>query len=189
MDIINRDLKDEPMSYKKKNKKKDIVRSPLEIQRDIDEAVIVRNKAIRNRDFLLQKMQQSRIAKFEEELSRSIALQHLHKIRSSHDKTLIAWQGKTLSLIINECDLAVKHQDMFFEQFLEDGFQPKESWLEVKENLEKALHDFRQYIIKMFSGENININYEDYDKLEQIVCKYMFTDREMIHYRKYEEKI
>lgn len=183
------------MSYKNKKKrrlhKKEVTthRPVLVIRKDLEEAVYSFNKAVRRRDYVLQKMFNDRIHELNEEMIQSEAYNSLHCLRLNQDKNLVAWQGKTLSLTINEADLAVKHLRMFFKQFLEDGFQPKEDWIYVQDNLEKALHDFRQYIIKMFTGKNIDINFEDFDTLEKLICKYMFTDQEMYYYIQYENKI
>ncbi len=44
-------------------------------------------------------------------------------------------------------------------------------------------------MIEFFSGDNIDHNAEDMSFVEDTIANKLFTDREMVYFRKYEDKI
>lgn len=172
-----------------KPNKKQNVRQPVEIMKDLTEARNRFAEAIRSQNYVMIEQFKKRIEMFENELEMSYAFINLNTEKVKGDKHLISWGGKMLSLSINEADLAIKHLDMFWLYFKESGYIPKEEWKDAYEGLLQALTKYRRYMIEFFSGDNIDHNAEDMTFVEDTIANKLFTDREMVYFRKYEEKI
>ena len=172
-----------------KPNKKHNIRQPAEIMKDLTEARDRFAEAIRSQNYVMIEQFKKRIEMFENELEMAYAFINLCTEKITGDKHLISWGGKMLSLSINEADLAIKHLDMFWLYFKESGYIPKEEWKEAHEGLLQALTKYRRYMIEFFSGDNIDHNAEDMSFVEDTIANKLFTDREMVYFRKYEDKI
>ena len=54
------------------------------------------------------------------------------------------------------------------------------------EDVSRSLTALRKEFSKLLEGDK-DVNYEDFDKLEQLITKSIFTDREIVHKKEYEK--
>lgn len=159
-----------------------------EIQLSITEYRNQLLKAVRNRNYIHMSMLQQKISDLEKMQDEIYYIEKFDTQNKSMDRHLQNWAGKTLSLSLNEADLAIYHLDMFFAYFKERGYVEKPEWKRVRDRLEKALNEFREFSGYFFSGDNAKNNLEDSCTLSELIRKKVFTDREMVYYNKYEEQ-
>ncbi len=107
----------------------------------------------------------------------------LHQRQNKH---LMSWLGKTLSLVINTADLSVFYMESAQAYFKTQGLEPKDDMLTAMENVSRSLTALRKEFSKLLDGDK-DANYEDFDKLEQLITKNIFTDREIVHKKEYEK--
>ena len=107
----------------------------------------------------------------------------LHQRQNKH---LMSWLGKTLSLVINTADLSVFYMESAQAYFKTQGLEPKDSMHKAMEDVSRSLTALRKEFSKLLEGDK-DANYEDFDKLEQLITKNIFTDREIAHKKEYEK--
>ena len=99
---------------------------------------------------------------------------------------LMSWLGKTLSLVINNADLSVYYMNTAQAYFKTQGLMPKNEMFTAMENVKTSLSALRNEFGKLLDGDK-GANFEDFDKLEQLITKSIFTDRELIYKKQYDK--
>ena len=155
------------------------------------ELLSVRRKmaaAIQKRDFGKSSVYMQRIQELTLEKERFIEKEQFDFETKSQDKHLKAWAGKTLSLTINLCDVSLFLQDAFFEYFKFRGYEARHEWRVKYNALKKAAEEFRAFNMHFFTTmSDKNANSLVTAELIDLIEKWMYSDREMVHQKRFTE--
>ena len=145
-------------------------------------------KAVQNGDWAKIAIYQQVRDKIQSEYDDIIEAKQFKLQTDNQDKALTSWGGQILSLSTIEADMSLYHLDLYMAYFASRNYIMKPEWYNMYEELKRALKKFADFNRKLFVGKNR----EQYDKdlidYTDWIEHNFFTDREMIYYRKFEEK-
>ena len=104
------------------------------------------------------------------------------------DKNFVGMMGKTLSLLLNEADMAIYHLDIYFAALKSYGLEDHaKEWTRARNQLRNSLRDFAQIPRWMMRGESRIKNLEAVCEFSNLVLDGYYTEEEKKYYDKYEE--
>lgn len=145
-------------------------------------------EAVNRRDYVKMELFARKISETQGILDEYMEHAKFHMDTRNEDKALTSFAGKTLSLSLNEADLALYHLDMFFAYFKDRGFVSKPGWEKAYKALRDALTQFREYSGKLFTGKSQENNLKDLGEILGYIRQKLYTDRELKYYDIYENK-
>lgn len=145
-------------------------------------------KAVQNGDWAKIAIYQQVRDKIQSEYDDIMEAKQFKLQTDNQDKALTSWGGQILSLSTIEADMSLYHLDMYMAYFASRNYIMKPEWYSMYEELKRALKKFADFNRKLFVGKNREQYDKDLISYTDWIEHNFFTDREMIYYRKFEEK-
>lgn len=101
------------------------------------------------------------------------------------NKHLTNWVGKTLTSVVTLADITTHYVMNSQNFFKEHGMTPKADLQTAIDNYNAATAQLRAAYNKFLDNEIRAMSNHNFENLEALIAKELFTDREMVYYEKY----